>query len=113
MAHLKRWLTGGIAIPILIYLIGFGPRRLFYLLLFGVSCICLHEFFRLTSPKLPLIPRVLAFVLCFLFPALFSQGVVPLAFAILCFTVLIVLGFYLLSEAGVRKEVFEGRAAGA
>jgi phosphatidate cytidylyltransferase len=111
MTHLKRWLTAGIAIPILIYLIGFGPRWLFYLLLFVVSCICLHEFFRLTSPKLPLIPRVLAFVLCFLFPALFSQGFIQLAFAILCFTVMIVLGFYLFSEPGRRKEVFEGTAA--
>jgi len=111
MAHLKRWLTAGIAIPILIYLIGFGPRWLFYLLLCVVSCICLHEFFRLTSPKLPRIPRVLAFSLCFLFPALFSQGLIPLAFAVLCFAVMIVLGFYLFSEAGRRKEVFEGTAA--
>jgi phosphatidate cytidylyltransferase len=111
MAHLKRWLTAGIAIPILIYLIGFGPRWLFYLLLFVVSCICLHEFFLLTFPKLPRIPRGFAFLLCFFFPALFSRGAVPLAFAILCFTVMAVLGFYLFSEPGRRKEVFEGAAA--
>ena len=111
MAHLKRWLTALIAIPILIYLIGFGPRGLFYLLLFVASCICLHEFFLLTSPKLPRIPRALAFVLCFFFLALFSQGLIPLAFAVLCFAVMIVLGFYLFSEAGRRREVFEGTAA--
>ena len=111
MADLKRWLTAGVAIPILIYLIGFGPRGLFYLLLFVASCICLHEFFLLTSPKLPRIPRALAFVLCFFFLALFSQGLIPLAFAVLCFAVMIVLGFYLFSEAGRRREVFEGTAA--
>ncbi len=84
MALLKRWLTAGVAIPILITLIGFGPRWLFYLLLFVVSCICLHEFFRLTSPKLPLLPRGLAFSLCFLFPALFSRGSfrLPLRFSV-------------------------------
>jgi phosphatidate cytidylyltransferase len=111
MAHLKRWLTAGIAIPILIYLIGFGPRWLFYLLLFGVSCICLHEFFLLTSPKMPRIPRALAFALCFFFPALLSQGLISLAFASLCFTVMIVLSFYLFSEPGSRKEGVEGTAA--
>jgi phosphatidate cytidylyltransferase len=111
MAHLKRWLTAGIAIPILIYLIGFGPRWLFYLVLFAVSCVCLHEFFLLTSPKLPRIPRALAFALCLLFPALFSQGIVSHAFAILCFAVMIVLSSYLFSDPGRRKEVFEGTAA--
>ena len=111
MAHLKRWLTAGIAIPILIYLIGFGPRWLFYLLLFVVSCICLHEFFLLTSPKLPRIPRVLAFVLCFFFMAFFSQGPILPAFALLCFTVMTCLSFYLFSDPGRRKEGIEGTAA--
>jgi len=110
MAHLKRWLTALIAIPILIYLIGFGPRWLFYLLLFVASCICLHEFFLLTSPKLPRIPRALAFVLCFFFLALFSQGSILLAFGILCFTVMICLSFYLFSDPGRRKEGIEGTA---
>lgn len=111
MAHLKRWLTAGIAIPILIYLIGFGPRQLFYLLLFAVSCICLHEFFRLTSPKLSRIPRMLAFILSFLFPALFSQGFLSLAFAALCFTVMLVLCFHLFGEPERRKDVFQSAAA--
>jgi len=110
MMHLKRWLTAMIAIPILIYLIGFGPRWLFYLLLFVVSCICLHEFFLLISPKLPQIPRALGFVLCFFFPALFSQGGIQLAFAILCFTVMICLSFYLFSDPELRKKVIEDTA---
>jgi len=111
MSHLKRWLTAGIAIPILILLIGFSPRWLFYLLLVVVSCLCLHEFFHLTSPRLPLLPRVFAFALSFLFPTFFSQGLLPFAFAVLCFTVMMVLGFYLFSEPERRKEVFEGTAA--
>jgi len=110
MAHLKRWLTAGVAIPILIYLIGFGPRRLFYLLLFFASCICLHEFFRLTSPKLPWVPRALAFVLCFFFLALFSWGSILPVFALLCFTVMICLSFYLFSDPGLRKKGIEDTA---
>jgi phosphatidate cytidylyltransferase len=110
MTHLKRWLTALIAIPILIYLIGFGPRWLFYLLLFFASCICLHEFFRLTSPKLPWVPRALAFVLCFFFLALFSQGSILPAFALLCVTVMIALSFYLFSDPELRKKVIADTA---
>jgi phosphatidate cytidylyltransferase len=110
MAHLKRWLTAGIAIPILIYLIGFGPRWLFYLLLFVVSCLCLHEFFVLTSSRLPWAPRALAFALCFFSMALFSQGAILPAFAILGFTVMICLSFYLLSDPDLRKRAIEDTA---
>jgi phosphatidate cytidylyltransferase len=107
MAHLKRWLTAIIAIPILIYLIGFGPRVLFYLLLSVVSCLCLHEFFRLTSPKLPLLPRAVAFVLCFSFVALFSEGLLLPVFAVLCFAVILCLSFYLFSDPDLRKQVVQ------
>jgi phosphatidate cytidylyltransferase len=110
MAHLKRWLTAMIAIPILIYIIGFGPRWLFQLLLLFASCICLHEFFRLTSPKLPRVPRALGFVLCFLLLALFAWGSILLAFALLCVTVMISLSFYLFSDPGLRKNVIEDTA---
>jgi phosphatidate cytidylyltransferase len=110
MTHLKRWLTAMIAIPILIYIIGFGPRWLFHLLLLVASCICLHEFFSLASPKLSRVPRALAFVLCFFFLALFSWGSILLAFALLCFTVMISLSFYLFSDSGLRKNVIEDTA---
>jgi phosphatidate cytidylyltransferase len=110
MAHLKRWLTAGIAIPILIYLIGFGPRWLFYLLLFLVSSLCLHEFFRLTSPKLPRPPRAAAFLFCFFFLAVLSRGSILLAFALLCFTTMSCLTFYLFSDPELRKKVIEDTA---
>jgi phosphatidate cytidylyltransferase len=51
--HLKRWLTGIIATPILIYVVGFGPRWLFHLLLLLVALQGLREFFRMTSPETP------------------------------------------------------------
>lgn len=111
MTHLKRWLTAMIAIPILIYIIGVGPLRLFQLLLLIASCISLHEFFSLASPKMPWIPRALAFALCALFLAALSQGGLWLAFAMLSFAVMVGMSFYLFSDPGRRKEVVEGTGA--
>jgi phosphatidate cytidylyltransferase len=50
--HLKRWLTGIIFVPILVFLIGFGPRWLFYALLFAAALVGLWEFYRITIPSL-------------------------------------------------------------
>jgi len=110
MAHLKRWLTAGIALPILIYIIGFGPRWLFLLLLLFASCISLHEFFSLTSPKLPRVPRAIAFLLCFFFLAVLSRGSILQGFAVLCFSVMICLSFYLFSDPELRKKAIEDTA---
>jgi len=49
--HLKRWLTGIIAAPVLIYVIGFGPRRVFHLLLFLTALQGLVEYFRIASQE--------------------------------------------------------------
>ena len=51
--HLKRWITGIVSIPILIYLIGFGPRWLFFGLLCAVSVVGLVEFYRVTASDIP------------------------------------------------------------
>ncbi len=50
--HLNRWLTGIIAVPFLIYIIGFCPRCIFYVLLYLVSLAGLTEFYRITTPDL-------------------------------------------------------------
>jgi phosphatidate cytidylyltransferase len=51
--HLKRWLTAIVAIPIVIYLIGFSPRWIFYIFLFLFSAAGLNEFHRITLPGIP------------------------------------------------------------
>ncbi|MBW1771412.1 MAG: phosphatidate cytidylyltransferase [Deltaproteobacteria bacterium] len=51
-AHLRRWLTAIIAVPFLIYIIGFGPRELFHLLLFLAAITGQFEFYRITCPDL-------------------------------------------------------------
>jgi phosphatidate cytidylyltransferase len=65
--HLKRWLTAIVAIPIVIYLIGFSPRWVFYIFLFLFSAAGLNEFHRITlpgiSPYLKLCNMLLSFTL--------------------------------------------------
>lgn len=49
--HLKRWLTGLAALPLLIYLIVGGPRQ-FLLLLTAVSLLALWEYYHIVLPGL-------------------------------------------------------------
>jgi len=48
-----RWVTALLLLPIVVYLIGFGPRVLFYVLLCLASFAGLFEFYRMTVPNLP------------------------------------------------------------
>lgn len=68
-ADLKRWITGLIALPILIYLIGFGPRWLFYGVVLAAAILGLAEFYAMAAPHLP---RFLRWASGFLILALFS-----------------------------------------
>jgi len=51
--HLKRWLTAIVGLPILLFLIGKGPRWIFYTLLYLASVFGLLEFYRITASNLP------------------------------------------------------------
>jgi phosphatidate cytidylyltransferase len=61
--HGKRWLTGIVAVPLLVYFIGFGPRILFYVLLYGAAFAALTEYFRMTAPDLPKVVTYSSYVL--------------------------------------------------
>ena len=54
MAHLKRWLTAIVAIPILIYIIGLGPRWLFHALVCLAGLVALWEYCDIALPRLPI-----------------------------------------------------------
>jgi phosphatidate cytidylyltransferase len=60
--HMKRWLTGIIAAPFLIYMIWMGPRWLFYLFLFAAAITALAEFYRMAPSRLP---KVVQWFSCF------------------------------------------------
>jgi len=51
--HLKRWLTAIIALPILIFVIGPGPRWLLYGVICAASLAGLREFYSMTLEPLP------------------------------------------------------------
>lgn len=69
--HSKRWLTGIIAVPVLIYLIGFAPRWLFYALLCAAGIVGLQEFFRITGSRVSFFVRGTSMILAVL---LFAAG---------------------------------------
>ncbi len=83
--HLKRWLTGIIVVPILIYIIGFGPRWLFYLLVLAASLAGLMEYYAVATSGLPKSVRtasycmtVLIFVVLYMRQALLAPVVIVL-----------------------------------
>lgn len=73
--HLKRWITGLIALPVLIYIIGFGPRWLFGLLLYLVSLAGMMEFYGMCGPDVPKVVRVSGYLfgLLLFFSILFGK----------------------------------------
>ena len=105
--HFKRWLTGIIAVPILIYVIGFAPRWLFYAMAFSAAIIGLVEFFGMAAPKLPTPVKALSFVLSFFFFTFIAYGPFFMILAVLSLSVIVLLGFYLFSDASLRSQAVE------
>lgn len=110
--HFKRWLTGIIAIPVLIYLIGFSPRWIFYVILYIFSLAGLLEFYRLTSSDLS---PVILFLNCLLALAIFIAihiGSLQGALIIIMSTALIPMIFLLFSDplAGGRNSSRIGKS---
>jgi len=56
-----------VALPILIYLIGFGPRWIFYLVLLSATIVSLIEFYKLTASHLPRLVKFSTYFLVVLF----------------------------------------------
>lgn len=105
--HFKRWLTGIIAVPILILVIGFAPRWLFYAIAFLAAIIGLAEFFAMAAPKLPTPVKALSYVLSFFFFTFIAYGPFFLILAVLSLSVIVPLGFYLFSNASLRTQAVE------
>ena len=95
--HLKRWLTAIIALPILIYIIGFCPRWIFYSLLCLISLAGLNEFYRLVIPDLHLFIKVIISLLTLLFFFLMFRDIL-LAFVLFSLMMFIPMLFFLFSN---------------
>lgn len=102
--HLKRWITGIIAIPILIYLIGFGPRWLFYTFLLLSSLAGLIEFFRILLPEFPFALRSIIYALVFLLFFIFSVKQILFMPVILIFLVITPMIYYLFTYSTQKRD---------
>ncbi len=103
--HLKRWLTAIVAIPILIYLIGFGPRWVFYLFILLFSLAGLNEFYRITLPGLPVIIKTSALFLALLLFFIMYKGYMQVLMGIFSFLVIIPMLYFLFFDP-VRGEKY-------
>jgi len=96
--HLKRWLTGIIAVPVLIYLIGADQRWPFYTFLFIASIAALTEYYKIIISDLPGFVRWSSYLLtAFLFIAFFMRQVL-FAPAIYSLWALAPLTYYMLTH---------------
>ena len=98
--HIYRWITGIIAVPILIYLIGPGPRWLFYGLVCLVAVIGLREFYQIAAPRLPRWIRWTAAGLMVLLFFALGRRQVLLVPAILSFWACIPMAYFMFSHPG-------------
>jgi phosphatidate cytidylyltransferase len=96
--HLKRWLTGIIAVPILIYVIGFGPRLLFYTLLLGTSLMGLFEFYSLTCSNLPRVVRWSGYLFTlFFFAVIYTRQSLAIP-VVVAFSAFVPMTFHMLTQ---------------
>jgi phosphatidate cytidylyltransferase len=95
--HVKRWLTGIIAVPILIYLIGPGPRWAFYSLVYLASLAGLMEFYKITAPRLPKILQICIHALALLVFFLFYGGRLFLVLGVFPFFAFFPMLFFMLT----------------
>lgn len=93
--HLKRWITGLISLPILIYVIGPGPRWLLCLFIYAASLAGLAEFYKITALKLPRQIRWINYFLVFILILILYQRLILFAPLVLLLWALIPIIYYL------------------
>lgn len=96
--HLKRWLTGLIATPILIYIIGFGPRSLFCSLLLAASLAGLMEFYAITAVSLPRFLTAASYILTILLFLVFYTRQVLIGPVIIVLWAFVPMTFFMLTR---------------
>ncbi|MFO7460630.1 MAG: phosphatidate cytidylyltransferase [Desulfatiglandales bacterium] len=100
-------MTSIVAVPLLVYIVSFGPRWVFYLLLFAASVKGLFELFRIIAPELPSPLRAIGIFLDFLFFYSLWRGFFYQVFAVLSLWVIIPLAFCLFSSPSFRNRAAE------
>ncbi len=103
--HLKRWLTALIAVPILVYSIGFGPRWFFHALLCGAGIAAFVEFCTITGAgRTKVILYGNSFLIFLLFAVIYAKQIlfVPVVIALWAF---LPMGFLMMRKPTPGKQL--------
>lgn len=101
--HLKRWLTAIIAIPILVLLVGFGPRWLFYSVLCAASLAGLMEFYGITAARLPRFVSWTNYFLTFLLFAVIYRRLIWFVPIIILLWALVPMSLFMLAYSSSKR----------
>jgi phosphatidate cytidylyltransferase len=107
MAHLKRWLTAIVAIPILIYVIGFGPRWGFQVLVCLAAMIALWEYYDIAIPRLPLPVKFTALLLALVLFGTMVQGPFFLTLSTVSLWLIVLAAFRLFAYPAQRDHAVD------
>jgi phosphatidate cytidylyltransferase len=102
--HLKRWLTGLIALPLLIYIIGFGPKWLFFGLLYAASVAALDEYYRMTARGLPRLVPWTGYLLIFFCVLSIYFNRISLVFPLMALIAFVPMTIWLFTHPSPREE---------
>jgi phosphatidate cytidylyltransferase len=102
--HMKRWLTGIIAAPFLIYMIWVGPRWLFYLFLFVAAITTLAEFYRMAPSRLPRVVQWFSYLIGLMLFIIFAINQVFLTPIIIGLWAIVPMTFYMLTHPVPDKQ---------
>ncbi len=108
--HLKRWLTGIITLPVIIYFVGFSPRWLFHAFLCAAAIVGLFEFLRMTVPGIPGALRTLSLAPVILLFLWASRGSYFLLLSIFSICIAIPLVYHLFVPGKDRADAIEQTA---
>ncbi|MFH1487872.1 MAG: phosphatidate cytidylyltransferase [Pseudomonadota bacterium] len=105
--HFKRWLTGIIAVPALIFIIGPGPGWLFYALIVFASMAGLFEFFSITASGMPSALKLIGFVCAYALLHLIARGPFFMLLPFFSLFAVILLAVYLFAYPARRHQAVE------
>jgi phosphatidate cytidylyltransferase len=108
--HFKRWMTGIVAAPLLIALIGWGSSGLLAAVVCGVALLSLWEYFRITftdfSAKDFLSPPAFVFISCPIMMWAAHTGDVPMVLSV-AFVTFMALGSWMVVQYDKTVALFE------
>lgn len=99
---MKRWVTGLVAVPVLILVIGPAPRWIFQVFTYLASVIALFEFLRMTVPQIKLKYRLTAILFAGIFYYFTAYGLLFLLLPALPMAASVLLCLYLFGASSDR-----------